>query len=124
MPFRHVPEASPEAPARTGDFSIHVTSGATLGPLTRNGWRRTVADVVLVVYYEDRRDAAGLRDRMVADYEALSARLLSSALWEPQNADIESVAMLGGDVVLSYNIEAVEGGALLLVEFPVTYRER
>lgn len=121
--FRYVPEASEDSPPRTRDFTYSVTGGATLGGLTRAGLRRNIADVTVMVFYDDRRNAAALRDAMVGDFEAVRDRLLDHTLWQSDSTGIQRIALGDEALALSYSVETVEGGAVLLIEFPVDYRD-
>ncbi len=117
--FRHVKEASEDAPPRTRDFTYEVVSGSRKGPSIQQ--RRSYADVILTVYYEDVRDYAELVDVMVGDWEAIRDVITDPAQWNRPTSTIESIALFGGDSLFEYAIERVEGGSLLSIRFPVEY---
>lgn len=117
--FRYVSEASEDAPPGSRDCTFVVDSGSRSGPNIQQ--RRYYADTSVLVFYDDMTDAGLLNRIIVSDYEDISDYLLTPSNWNRPTSTIESVALFGGDVIMEYAIERVEGGAILAIRFPILY---
>ena len=119
--FRHIRTADEDNPPGTRDFWIALRSGSTAYPNV-NTCRSRYADVEVVIAYENHTHAAALDEAIGEDYEAIAEKLLDVTTWGRSTTGIESIAMVGGDTVLEFSIDEVDGGRLLVVGFPVQYR--
>ncbi len=84
--------------------------------------RRSTADVELMIFYEATRDAGELNSVMVSDWEALRDYIVKPSNWNRPTSTIESIALIGGDIIFEYDIaEVEEGGSVLIIRFPCLY---
>ena len=121
--YRHVRAASEALKPSPRDYVIQVAAGSTRGPFSHSSGRRGTVDVQVVLYYRDIHEAAYLEEAMVSDYELISEELLTPTTWERSTSGIISIALEGDDnLTLDFEIVDDDQGAMLVLEFPVTYR--
>lgn len=102
-------------------FGVLATAGRQWGPATLSANIRSY-DVALLVDYPDSDDAAAIDAAIVADYEAISAALSSSANWQ---TPASTIRCLGADSesansqLFPFVVVDVEGGKRLRIQFPM-----
>jgi hypothetical protein len=92
--FTHEPSAGDLVPLTAArGFFIAVDSMAVQGPQVRDGGgNRRIDNLRIAVRYPVNANIASLEDAIADDYDALSRRVLDSALWVTDTSTIVSIS--------------------------------
>ncbi len=103
-------------------FWLRASAGRRWGPATLSA-SIAAYDVEVVVDYPDSDDAAAIDAAMIADYEAISARLADSSLWQRPTSTIRCVGASADSApsapLFPFVVDDVEGGRRLRIAFPL-----
>lgn len=119
--FQHVPQSSDlDKPADGRRFYFALDSMVGVGPYTPGGvGNRRVDTLRLVVVYPDDVEDAVIEDAVSGDYDALSARLLDSALWDHDSSTIVDVVAV--DALLPAALTTDDAGLTLTITLAVEH---
>lgn len=121
--FKHDPACgSGDKPADSRRFFMTASDIASRGPFTPRGRSNRRIDTlsVVVVYQADLED--GLLEEIVsADYDAISARLLDTALWESSTSTIVSLTE-GDDRMIPATISRDDNAVTMTMTLTVEHQ--
>lgn len=119
--FAHVPQSSDgDKPLDGRRFYFAIDAMAGAGPYTPGATsNRRIDSIRLVVVYPDDVEDAVLEDAISGDYDALSARLLDTALWDHDASTIIDVVV--ADAILPATIETDDAGVTLTITLAVEH---
>lgn len=119
--FVHCPTAARDKMPAGRSFWMKTQSGSRKGPLVKQTQRYT-ADVDLHVWYPGTVREHDLDLVIQSDYKVIVDVFMDDSKYDAANSKLVNVAN-GADFFAPYKVEEVDEGDLLVISFPMVYRD-